>query len=97
MYTNCIHSGSKLYNNNKTCWAYGFSTPFGQRALHVCGQCLPKAVTTAKLKKREVVFRCSGPLLAIKWCAKRAVTVLTTVHAAVHVEANKLMHRGIEF
>ena len=35
---------------------------------------LPKAVTTAKLKKTEAVFRCNGPLLAIKWCDKRAVT-----------------------
>ena len=115
MYANCTSSGSKLYNNNKTCYGvYGFSTPFGQRALHVYGQffiqvqnlyeefffcsmyaCgtvypnrkgLPKAVTTAKLKKTETVFRCNGPLLAIKWCDKRAVTVLTTIHAAVHVE-----------
>ena len=73
--------------------AYGFSTPFGQRALHVHGQLLyksrtlwgtffhstyaygtvcqnkkglPKAVTTAKLKKTE----------AVKWCDKRAVTVV---------------------
>ena len=50
---------------------------------------LAKAVTTAKLKKTEAVFRCSGPLLAIKWCGKRAVTVLTTIHAAVHVVTNK--------
>ena len=51
--------------------------------------CLPKAVTTAKLKKTEAVFRCNGPLLAIKWCDKRAVTVLTTIHAAVYVVTNK--------
>ena len=37
---------------------------------------LPTAVTTAKLKKTEADFRCNGPLLAIKWCDKRAVTVL---------------------
>ena len=46
-------------------------------------------MTIAKLKKTEAVFRCKGPLLAIKWCDKRAVTVLTTVHAAVHVVTNK--------
>ena len=55
---------------------------------------LPKAVTTAKLKKKEAVFRCNGPLLAIKWCDKRAVTVLTTIHAAVHKETNKTDSQG---
>ena len=55
---------------------------------------LPNAVTTAKLKKTEVVFRCSGPLLAIKWCDKRVVTVLTTIHAAVHVETNETDAQG---
>ena len=124
MYANCTSSGSKLYNNNITCCGpYGFSTPYGQRALHVhrqllyksrtlwgklffhstyaCGTVhqngkgLPKAVTTEKLKKTEAVFRHSGPLLAIKWCDKRAVTVLTTIHAAINVA--KLMYEGIEF
>ena len=51
-------------------------------------------MTTAKLKKTEAVFRCNGPLLAIKWCDKRAVTVLATVHAAVHVETNKTDAQG---
>ena len=50
---------------------------------------LPKAVTTAKLKKTEAVFRHSGAPLAIKLCDKSAVTVLTTIHAAVHVATNK--------
>ena len=53
------------------------------------GRVCPKAVTTAKLKKTEAVLRHIGPLLAIKWCDKRAVTVMTTIHAAVHVETNK--------
>ena len=122
MYTSCTSSESKLCNSNKTCCeAYGFGTPFGQRALCVYGQCLyksrtlwgncfhstyacgtvcpyrkglSKAVTTAKLKKTEAVFRCSGPLLAMKWCDKRAVTVLTTIHAAVHLETNKTDAQG---
>ena len=55
---------------------------------------LPKAVTTGKLKKTEAVFRHNGPLLAIKWCDKRAVTVLTTIHTAVHVETNKTDAQG---
>ena len=121
MYTNCTSSGSKLYNNKSCCGAYGFSTPFGQRALDVYGQflyksrtlwgtflhstyacgtvcpnrrSLPKAVITAKLRKTEAVFRCSGPLLAIKWCDKRAVILLTAIHAAVHVETNKTDAQG---
>ena len=55
---------------------------------------MPKAVTTAKLKKTEAVSRCSSPLLAIKLCDKRAVTVLTTLHAAVHVRTNKTDAQG---
>ena len=49
---------------------------------------------TAKLKKTEAVFRCSGPLLAIKWSDKKAVTVLTTIHAVVHVETYKTDAQG---
>ena len=50
---------------------------------------LPKAVTTPKPKKTEDVFRCNDPLLAIKKCDKRAVTILTTIHAAIHVATYK--------
>ena len=55
---------------------------------------LPKVVITAKLKKTEAVFRCTGTLLVIKWPDKRVVTVLTTIHAAVHVETNKTYVQG---
>ena len=55
---------------------------------------LLKAVIIAKLKKTEGVFRCNGPLLTIKSYDKRAVTVLTTIHAAVHVETNKTDAQG---
>ena len=51
-------------------------------------------MTTAILKKTEPVFRCNCPMLAIKWCDKRVVTVLTTIHAAVHVETNKTDAQG---
>ena len=62
--------------------------------VHLNRKGLPKAVLTAKLKKTEAVFRHSGPLLAIKWCDKRAFTLLTTIHAAVHVETNKTDAQG---
>ena len=58
---------------------------------------LPKAVITAKLKKMEAVFRHICPLLAIRWCDKRVITVLTTIHPTVHVETNKTDAQGIEF
>ena len=66
-----------------------FHSTYACGTVHPNWKGLPKAVTTAKLKKTEAVFRCSGTLLAIKWCDKRAVTVLTTIHAAVHVVTNK--------
>ena len=49
------------------------------------GRACQKTVTTTKLKKTEAVFRHNEPLLAIKWCDKRAVTVLTTIHATINV------------
>ena len=55
---------------------------------------LPKVVITAKLKETETVFRCNGPLLSIKWCDKRAITVLTTIHPAVHVKTNRSDTQG---
>ena len=66
-----------------------FSIPHACGTVHSNRKSLPKAVTSAKLKKTRSCFRHNGLLLAIKWCNKRAVTVLTTIHAAVHVETNK--------
>ena len=50
---------------------------------------LPLAVSSAELKKGEGLFRRNGPLLAIKWCDKRSVYMLSTIHAAEMVEVNK--------
>ena len=52
------------------------------------------ACGTVHPNRTEAVFRHNGPLLAIKWCDKRAVTILTTIHAAVHVEPNKTDAQG---
>ena len=51
---------------------------------------LPKAVCKAKLKQKEVCFRrtydfdtdAPGPMLALKWCDKRDVSMLSTMHTA---------------
>ena len=34
----------------------------------------------AKLKPGESVFIYNGPMLAVKWCDKKAVTVISTIH-----------------
>ena len=36
-----------------------------------------------KLKKGETVYRCKGNLLCLKWCDKRPVIMLSTIHHAV--------------
>ena len=71
-----------------------FHSTYACGTVHPNSRGLPKVVITVKLNKTEAVFRCNGPLLATKWCDKRAVTVLTTIHAAVHVETNKTDSQG---
>lgn len=55
---------------------------------------MPLAVTTAKLKKGDCVFRRNGPLLCYKWCEKRDVLMLSTIHEAVLVETGKVNMDG---
>ena len=71
-----------------------FHSTYACGTVHPNGKGLPKEMTNAKLKKTEFVLRHNGLLLAIKWCDKRAVTVLTTIDAAIHVEANKTDAQG---
>ena len=57
---------------------------------HLNHKGMPKAVCKAKLKPGQCCFRRSydrdqqkpGPLLALKWCGKRDVTMLSTIHTA---------------
>ena len=88
--------GQFLYKT-RTLWGTSLHSKYTCGTVHSNRKGLPKALIAAKLKKIETVFRWSGPLLAIKWCDKRAITVLTTVHPAVHVETNKTDAEGIEF
>ena len=39
----------------------------------------------AKLKQGESVFRCNSPMVALKWCDKRAATVIYAIHEATNV------------
>lgn len=50
---------------------------------------LPLAVSEAKLNKGDGVFRQNGPTLAIRWCDKRAVYIISTIHSADMIEVSK--------
>ena len=56
---------------------------------------LPLGVTEnkKKLKKGEVVFRRNGPLLALAWCDKRSVYMISTIHAANMVSTGAVDHK----
>ena len=47
---------------------------------------LPKAVVQRKLKKGEAFYRRKGYLLCLKWCDKRPVTMLSSIHHAVKAQ-----------
>ena len=47
---------------------------------------MPKAFTVAKLKKGEMMFRRSDNLLALKWCDRKDVTILSSIHDAFLVD-----------
>ena len=53
------------------------------------------AVTNAKLKKGECVFRRSDEVLVLKWCDKHAVLVISTIHDAVDVIPHKKDVNGL--
>ena len=58
---------------------------------------LPNAVSNPcvkKLKKGEVVYRRSGPMLALKWCDKRCVYVISTIHSAQMVSNGRVDHEN---
>lgn len=42
-----------------------------------------------KIKKGDVIFNMSGPLLVIKWCDKREILMLTTMHEVGMAETGK--------
>ena len=49
---------------------------------------LPEALKISKLKKGDGHFQRNGPVLAIRWCDKRAVFMLSTIYDAKMVERN---------
>ena len=70
------------------------------RQVYLCGtqrlnrKNLPNSVKLAKLKRGESVFRRNGPCLVLKWCDKRSVTIITTIHEAVSVITRKVDANG---
>ena len=55
---------------------------------------VPKAVKLCKLKRDDVVFRRNGPCLVLKWCDKRSVTIISTIHKAEYVLTSKRDSHG---
>ena len=49
----------------------------------------PKAVVNAKLKTNETCYHRANELLAIKWCDKRHVLILSTIHEVVEITTGK--------
>ena len=87
----CMYMEIFLYKS-RILWGTFFSIPCMPVTAYPNRKSLPKAMITVKLKKTEAVFRHSGPLLAIKWCDKRAIIVLTIIHP--DVETNKTDAQG---
>ena len=55
---------------------------------------LPKSVTLAKLKPGQSCFHRAGSLLCIKWCDKRSVLIVSTIHDAVEINTGKKDRHG---
>lgn len=98
--TNLLNQGRHVYMDNY------YSSPelmmelFGQKTfsagtVRANRKGLPLGVTKnrKKLKKGEVVFRRNGPLLALAWCDKRSVYMISTIHGANMVSTGRVDHR----
>lgn len=55
---------------------------------------LPAAVKDARLKHNECIFRRKDQMLCIKWCDKRMVMLLTTIHEADEVPTKRKDRHG---
>ena len=51
---------------------------------------LSKSCSEARLKVNQAVWRRNGPILALKWCQKRSVYMISTIHSAVMVDTKKV-------
>ena len=64
------------------------------RETYVCGTAraihkgLPEALKISKLQKGDGHFQRNGPVLAIRWCDKRAVFMLSTIHDTKMIKRN---------
>ena len=97
--TRLLDKGYHVYMDNY------YSSPELMEELFFCstfsaGTCrgnrkgLPKAITKCKLKPGEVCFRQNDALLCIKWCDKRSVLILSTIHEAVDINTGKIDRHG---
>ncbi|XP_071052962.1 piggyBac transposable element-derived protein 4-like [Onthophagus taurus] len=90
---NYLHKGHCLYVDN---W---YSSPLlfqylHQQQVNACGTVKKNRKHMIKfgqkLRKGDVIFYSSGPTLAIKWCDKREVHMLTTIHEISMTETEKI-------
>ena len=72
---------------------YWHST-FSAGTCHSNRKGLSKVVTLAKLKPGQSCFRRNSTLLCIKWCDKRSVLILSTIHDAVEINTGKKDRHG---
>ena len=97
--TNLLDHGYHVYTDNY------YTSPELLKELYLrstfgAGTCrknrkgLPKAVVNAKLKTNETYYRRANELLAIKWCDKRHVLILSTIHEAVEITTGKKTRSG---
>ena len=92
---NLLGKGHHVYMDNYYTSPDLFHELFAKE-MYACGTCrklrknLPKAVTTAKLKRKgDCVFRRDGPLLCFKWREKKDMLMLSTIHEAILVKTRK--------
>ena len=83
VYMDNYYTSPKLLSECFYRCTYGAGTVCSNR------QNLPKGVVQAKLQKGETCFHQNNELLCIKWCDKKSVMLLTTIHDAVETNGKK--------
>ena len=89
-----LDKGYQLFMDNYYS-SYELASELFYRQTLMCGTLrlnrknVPKAVKLCKLKRDDVVFRRNRPCLVLKWCDKRSVTIISTIHKAEYVLTSK--------
>ena len=84
-----LHKGHHCYMDNYHSSLELFQELYDAGTVWKNRKGLPIAVSSAKLKKGESVFRRNDALLALKWADKHAIYMITTIHDAKMVDTGK--------